>query len=55
VAGLLSQINVFARVGSAERKRDNVFDVPFLLRMNLLTADMTLSITRIEYLRSFFF
>ena len=54
VAGLVSQIKVFARVGSAECKRDDVFNIPFLLRMNLLTADMTFPISSIEYLRAFF-
>jgi hypothetical protein len=55
VAGLVSQIKVFARVFSAKGERDDMFDFPFLLRMNLLTTDMTLAISRIEYLHSFFF
>jgi hypothetical protein len=55
VAGLVSQIKVFARVLSAKGERDDMFDFPFLLRMNFLTADMTLAISRTEYLHSFFF
>jgi hypothetical protein len=55
VAGLVSQIKVIARVLSAKGERDNMLDFPFLLRMNLLTADMTFPISRTEYLHSFFF